>query len=991
MKKLLNILAAAALVAGLASCEKIQQEDAFSTAPVAPEIYAHNDILITNNTMDEAVTFAWSAYRFLDKGLEYTLYATYDGEYAALGTTTEQYMTWTKSEFRTLLYEKLANLPENDIFSILMYVSVPNGGKELKSSTVRVSVYAAGDAVPVVISEVMEPTVLDPADPEATVEVISWEPARLVYGETVTYDVFVSLADPATKADEDTPAEPVKVKLTAEPIETTSLVVTVDQLNEAIVSAGGVEAAENDVVFDVVAYCESLPNGISTASANVAVTTYLATFADELYVPGSHQGWAPATAPTLKHSKVTKGFYQGFVNLTTADGSDVEFKFCPEPDWGNDFGGTVEVNAAGSGDCATALGTVGVADNIKVPSGVYYIELNKKLNTIMMVQMNSLSLIGSAVGDFGWGQDVDLEYNDDNQTFTAVTTFAAGEFKMRFNHNWDMSLGGSNEAGYSLHGGNIAVDKTGEYKIVVDASVVPFSIKYVNTSFPDQLYVPGSHNGWDHSATVFAGNGEGQYEGFANLGGEWGFKFTPTPNWDNGEWGFVTGSEPTEEESWKVYQLTSDGAGNILEGSEVTYYKAIVDLAELKLQLTPVTSVGIIGGFSGNSWSSDMYPLTYDAETDSWKAKEVEIIKGTEWKFRMNEAWTINLGGSLDNLVQDGSNIVEAEGAIYDVQLFLNTTPYHAVLTKTGDSDYVDTKEGPWSLIGVIGGSNWDTDFDMEKDGTMFTCKNVSLTAGDGFKLRFNHEWNFNRGAVESGDPYTVTIGSAVAVANNGSNMAVPESGSYDVYYDADKETVTIVAAGTVIKDVWSLIGVLNGTSWDTDFDMTEEGGLLVTKNVTLSGGEFKIRKNHDWAVSYGNGSTAAAVGVPTVLTSSNGGNMAFADGTYDVYFNPAAETVYVMPAGKKVWSLIGTLCGTNWDTDFDLTYNVAASVYSTTVTVSDGEQLKLRANHGWDDNRGGTLSGGTGSAVVNGDNITVSGGTITVTYDPVNETITIQ
>jgi hypothetical protein len=41
-----------------------------------------------------------------------------------------------------------------------------------------------------------------------------------------------------------------------------------------------------------------------------------------------------------------------------------------------------------------------------------------------------------------------------------------------------------------------------------------------------------------------------------------------------------------------------------------------VDLAELQVKLMPVTSVGIIGGFIGNSWTSDMYPMEYNASKD---------------------------------------------------------------------------------------------------------------------------------------------------------------------------------------------------------------------------------------------------------------------------------------------------------------------------------------------------------------------------------------
>lgn len=985
MKRIFNILAVAVLALGMASCAKIEQEDAFSTAPVAPELYAHNDILITNNTLGEDVTFSWSAYRFLPEGLQYTLYAVYDIDPVVLATTKERSVSWTKAAFASLLKEKIDNLPENDIFSILLYVAVPNGNKELKSANIRVSVYSAGDAVEPVITEVMEETVLDPSEPTALIPVLSWEPARLVYGEKVTYDVFVSL--PETKADEE-PVAPKKAKLTTEPIEETSLIVTVDALNEAIVAAGGVEDAENDILFEVVAYCASLPEGVVSSAALATVTTYLATFPEVLYVPGNYQGWDPASAPTLKHSKVTKGFYQGIINLTTTDGAAAMFKFSPVPEWKDDFGGKVEVNAAGSGAFATAEGTVGVADNIEVPSGVYYIELDKKFGEIRMVQFETLSLIGSAVGDFSWGSDVDLVYDAQKQEFSATTEFKSGEFKMRFNHNWDMALGGDSETGYTLAGGNIAVEKDGEYKIVVDASVVPFAIKFINTSFPEQLYVPGSHNGWDHSKTSFAGNGEGQYEGFANLGGEWGFKFTPAPNWDNGEWGFLKNSAPVEDGIWTTYQLTDSDAGNILEASEITYYKAVVNLTDLTLKVTPITSVGIIGGFVGNSWASDMYPMEYNADKDCWVAKEVEIIKGTEWKFRMNEAWDINLGGALDNLTQDGSNIKEEEGAIYDVALYINTTPYHAVITKTGESDFVDTTEGPWSIIGAIGESNWDTDFDMEKNGTTFIYKDLALTTADEFKLRFDHEWAFNRGAdtAEEG-AYTLTLGEAVAVVNNGANMKVPADGSYDIYYDASKETVTIYEAGTVFGDTWSVVGI--DGDWNTDIDMTEVApGIFVSPVIEAASEGCKVRLNHDWAVNRGCASLAND-GV-FVDAFQNGGNIPLS-GKYQLVYNANTDML-----GTLVWGVVGSVAslpGFNWNNDVPMNLGADGKWYSIApVTLAATDLIKIRKYGAWDVNRGGAFAAAEEAIAVthDGANITGAEGAYMVVYDPVAETITL-
>ena len=76
MKILKYLFAVAALGFATLSCEVIS-EDAFSTLPVPPEMYAHSNILMTSNTMDEYVNFSWKPARFLSEGVNYNLYAKY--------------------------------------------------------------------------------------------------------------------------------------------------------------------------------------------------------------------------------------------------------------------------------------------------------------------------------------------------------------------------------------------------------------------------------------------------------------------------------------------------------------------------------------------------------------------------------------------------------------------------------------------------------------------------------------------------------------------------------------------------------------------------------------------------------------------------------------------------------------------------------------------------------------------------------------------------
>ena len=179
-----------------------------------------------------------------------------------------------------------------------------------QSTKQTVKVHAYVDAVSPTTTATVSEIVLDMTTPTAELELLSWEPARLAYGEDITYNVTM-------KYGEGTPVN-VATDLT-----TTTCVKTVDEWNELVVSSGAPEAKASDVELTVTAYSESYPEGISASPIVVNITTYVANYPECMYLPGSYQSWTPATAITIKQSTTTKGLYAAYVDLTTADGSDV--------------------------------------------------------------------------------------------------------------------------------------------------------------------------------------------------------------------------------------------------------------------------------------------------------------------------------------------------------------------------------------------------------------------------------------------------------------------------------------------------------------------------------------------------------------------------------------------------------------------------------------------------------------------------------------------
>ncbi|MFA7450592.1 MAG: hypothetical protein WCY79_03430, partial [Bacteroidales bacterium] len=108
MKIFRYVLAAAIIGLAAVSCEVIG-EDAFSKAPVAPQLYAHADILMTSNTMEELVNFSWKPARFLGEGLTYDLYGTYEGTSTKLSSTTDLFYKVQKTDFKSALYAAFPN------------------------------------------------------------------------------------------------------------------------------------------------------------------------------------------------------------------------------------------------------------------------------------------------------------------------------------------------------------------------------------------------------------------------------------------------------------------------------------------------------------------------------------------------------------------------------------------------------------------------------------------------------------------------------------------------------------------------------------------------------------------------------------------------------------------------------------------------------------------------------------------------------------------
>lgn len=468
MKWIRNIFAVSAAAFAAVACT-IESEDTFSKSPVAPVLEAHSDILITEGTKAESVTFTWTDARQIDaEAYLYNLNVKSGEKEAALKEgITDNFYTVSKEELRTFLKTNF-ELEKNATHQLDFSVNVADkAGNVYSSPSVSVKVYFYDDAVAPVASVPASTIVLDKEKQSDELKLLSWTDARLVYGEDVTYKVTMSYG---------TGAEKVLV----DGLTSTSYKTTVDGLNEAVVAAGAAEGSEAELTLKVYAFCESMPAGVVSNAVKVKITTYILSFPEKMWLPGSYQKWDIANAPALSLFSKQKGVYQGFVDLSTADGSDAEFKFSATPSWSQtDFGfEDVTVETKGSEDLPFAYAeskTLG-GSNIKVPSGLYYIKLDKKNGTLVMIQVKNLEIGGSFAAS-GWGTFFPMTKK--GSKWAAVVDFKMkpdDEIKIRFNSDWTYSFGGELD-NVVFGGGNIKfTESAGEYSLVFNTETSDFSL-----------------------------------------------------------------------------------------------------------------------------------------------------------------------------------------------------------------------------------------------------------------------------------------------------------------------------------------------------------------------------------------------------------------------------------------------------------------------------------------------------------------------------------
>ena len=451
---------------------------------------------------------------------------------------------------------------------------------------------------------------------------------------------------------------------------------------------------------------------------------------------------------------------------------------------------------------------------------------------------------------------------------------------------------------------NTAVESSLARSGVISATFVPYSQLILDKDIYDHVWVMGDYSGWSHDKAQLLYNyskdgniftGVVDFEDKAASG----IKFTGAASWDEatGNWGTANPDDASEAASVTLLNGSND---NIMCYAK-RFYKFTLDKKALVLTKEwGADKIGVVGTI--NNWAAPDVEMTFNKDYLRFWV-DLEVTGDQEIKFRADEDWVYNWGADAKS---GGDNIKVGTGK-YRVYLDLNKGTVELnekMFGKTepsaGGDEPEPEKPAVWSLIGTIGGTNWDTDTDMTNtDGEVWIARSVALTANDEFKLRFGHDWPDAVGGTEANskstidptNPYDVfkpVLGTVFATG--GMNIQVGVEGTYDVTYDNAAKTILVENH----KALFSLIGDINGSGWGKDFVMTQDGDVWTSPVVTI-GGEFKIRYDFSWADSNTYGvaeGTTVEIGKEFTVVQPGGNIKVPEAGDYKVIFN--AKTLAV-------------------------------------------------------------------------------------------------
>jgi len=266
---------------------------------------------------------------------------------------------------------------------------------------------------------------------------------------------------------------------------------------------------------------------------------------------------------------------------------------------------------------------------------------------------------GSTLAD--WSPDkspqiISLESAPDKLEGYVYMANASNNWKFATQPNWNgPNYGDDNNSGVlNPNASNNINSPAGYYKITANAANLTY--KAIATVWG--IIGDASPKGWDdETALSYDPASRTWYGGMTMKAGN--YKFRANHSWD--------------------YNYGSDKAdGNLSAGGKdipLTLpgdYFFTLNLSTPNVYTYSANTWGVIGDATPGGWDTDSN-MTW-SQTDKALKITLNLVPGM-FKFRANDNWNINLGGTLTSLTQGGSDIAITSAGNYTITLYLNGTP----------------------------------------------------------------------------------------------------------------------------------------------------------------------------------------------------------------------------------------------------------------------------------------------------------------------------
>ncbi len=448
---------------------------------------------------------------------------------------------------------------------------------------------------------------------------------------------------------------------------------------------------------------------------------------EKMYFAGEANGWA-ASAEGLQGWEFTlEGPNTWVLREVTLDGGEFKLKNTidwSDQDWGDgNCDGVMEITTGGGPNTACDYsGLVNIRFNDQTLA--YTIEPAITLEQ----NISSLYLLGT-FNSFQ-GEDYRFTQTADNVWELKEALINEGD-EFRFSEGpffMGTNFGDNEGDGIAeMFGKNIVFnEQTAFYDITFNDQTLEYSFEF--DKFPSLGIIgDATPGGWDMD-TDLTDNGDGNFSLIVTLT-DGQVKFRENDAWDV-NWGGATGTEADFPSGTAVFNSPNNIP--VVAGT----YNVKFNRNTLEYSFEPgVESLGIIGDATPGGWDADTDLMD---NGDGTYSMVLGLTDGAV-KFRINDSWDVNWGGTdfpSGVGVSNSPDNIPVTAGIYLITFNFNTAEYSFT---------------PAS-IGIIGDSTpggWDADTDMTPDPSEpgLVTVDIELTDG-GAKFRVNDDWAFNWGGT---------------------------------------------------------------------------------------------------------------------------------------------------------------------------------------------------------------------------------------------------